>query len=160
MGNKSGTLRIIMQRADGGISVDAPIERIANDPAQLAAHIVRLEGMGHTILKGDATGADLPNERPGQSRRFRNAWRWDGAKIEADLDLSRAQVMAEVRAERNERLATSRANEQQGNPEQQSWKAHRQALRDLPTTVQSEIDIIATPSALEAYEPTWPVEPS
>jgi hypothetical protein len=107
MGNKSGTLRIIMQRADGGISVDAPIERIANDPAQLAAHIVRLEGMGHTILKGDATGADLPNERPGQSRRFRNAWRWDGAKIEADLDLSRAQVMAEVRAERNERLATS-----------------------------------------------------
>ena len=160
MGNTSGTVRLICQRPDGGISVDAPIERIANDPVQLAAHIARLEANGFTILKADATGADLPSERAGQSRKFRNAWRWDGAKIEPDLPLCREQVMAEVRAERDTRLAATDGeavrNQERGQPDQ-ALKNHRQALRDFPTTVQAAVDALADAAALEAYAPAWPV---
>jgi hypothetical protein len=34
-----------------------------------------------------------------------------------------------------------------------SLAAHRQALRDLPLTVQWDLDAIRTPEALEAYRP-------
>ena len=156
----SGILRIILGDPDGTVAVDAPIERIANDPDQLAAHIARLESQGYTILNGNATGADLPNERAGQSRKFRDQWRWDGAKIEPDLPLCREQVMAEVRAERDTRLAATDGeavrNQERGQPDQ-ALKDHRQALRDFPTTVQAAVDALTDAAALEAYAPAWPV---
>ena len=160
MGSKSGTLRVIMQSPDGSIAVDVPVQELASDPDKLSAHLTRLQGMGYTLLKSDATGADLPNERGGQSRKFRNQWRWDGAKIEPDLPLCREQVMAEVRAERDTRLAATDGeavrNQERGQPDQ-ALKDHRQALRDFPTTVQAAVDALTDAAALEAYAPAWPV---
>lgn len=160
----SGLLRIILQAPDGTVAVDAPVQQIADDREQLAAHLARLEAQGFAVLKSDATGADLPNERAGQSRRFRNAWRWDGAKIEPDLTLCRAQILAEVRAERNARLAA--ADGERGRladigtpPQQQAHAAYRQALRDLPAAVQGDLAALATPEGLEAYAVAWPSPP-
>lgn len=159
----SGELRIILQASDGTIAIDVPTQRVV-DEGRLAAHIARLEANGFTVLKADAVGADLPNERAGQSRRFRAQWRWDGAKIEPDLDLCRAQVMAEVRAERNARLDA--ADKERGRledigtgPQKQAHAQYRQALRDLPAAAQAEVDALPDAAALEAYSPGWPEEP-
>lgn len=164
MADQSGTLRIIMEAPDGSMAVDAPVEAIADDPTKLAAHIVRLEAQGFVIKKDDATGADLPNERAGESRKFRNCWRWDGAKIETDLPLARAEIMVAVRAERNERINATdgmqlRANEIGSAQDKTDWNDHRQALRDVPATVQGEVDVLTTAADLEAHAVSWPTEP-
>lgn len=165
MGLPSGTLRIIMEDPDGSIAVDAPVTTIADDPTKLAAHIVRLGAQGFIVKKDDATGADLPNERAGESRRFRDCWRWDGIKIEADLPLSRAQLMAELRTERDSRLMVSdgkqlKANETGTQQQKDDWNTHRQALRDLPVTTQTDVDALTTAADLEAHAVTWPTEPA
>lgn len=162
---KSGTHRIIMLAPDGTIAINIPTAAVAADSAQWEANLTRLQTQGFVILKTDATGADLPNERAGQSRRFRNQWRWDGTKIEADLPLAREQVMAEVRAERNARLDAADKErgrlEDVGNQSQRNAHAtYRQSLRALPETAQAEVDALTTAADLEAYAVTWPSEPA
>lgn len=159
----SGTLRIIMER-NGKVAVDIPTAELAADPDRLSAHLTRLQSQGYTLLKTDATVADLPSETA-NPRRFRNAWTWDGANLVHDLPACRDQLMEEIRKERNIRLDDSDKKKNQlddigTGPQQAAYATYRQSLRDLPTTVQSEIDILSTPSALEAYEPTWPTEPT
>jgi len=144
------------------MSRDANGDFIEADAAKVARIVARREAEGCTIVKTDATGADLPNERAGQSRKFRNQWRWDGSKIEPDLPLCREQVMAEVRAERNAKLSDTDGeavrNQERGQPDQ-ALKDYRQALRDLPATVQAQVDALNTAVSLEAYTPTWPTKP-
>lgn len=164
MSNSSGVRRLILEAQDGSISVDVPAQRVVDDPDLLAAHIARLESQGFTVLKDDATGADLPNERAGQSRRFRGCWRWDGSKIEVDLPMARAQVMAEVRAERNARLDAAdrernRLEDVGDQSQRQAHAAYRQSLRDLPAAAQADVDALGTAEDLEAYTVSWPAEP-
>ena len=160
---KSTSARIILFAPDGSIAVDAPVDRITNDPDRLAAHVARMEAQGFTILKANATGADLPNERAGQSRKFRNAWRWDGAKIEPDLGLARAQLEEEVRAERNAKLDAADKRKAQlddlgTGPQKVAAARYRQELRDFPAQARAELDALGTAAELEAWEPSWPTE--
>jgi len=175
MGYPSGTTVILMTHPSyPAVRVDVPamVEDANGDPvdiaavpAALAAHIARLEADGNTILKSDATGADLPDSRAGQSRKFRNCWRWDSTKIETDLPMARAEIMAVTRTERNEKLIDSdgkqlKVNETGSAQDQTDWETHRQALRDLPATVQTDVDALTTAADLEAHAVTWPTEPT
>jgi hypothetical protein len=133
-------------------------------PERLAAHLGRLEAQGFVILKADATGADLPNERPGQSRRLRSCWRWDGSEIVVDLPAAHAFVMDEIRTERNRLLAESdgpmMGENERGGQGQQVWRTYRQLLRDYPAAIHATIHSLATPAEIEAQTLSWPEKPS
>ncbi len=155
----SGTLRIVLGAPDGTVAIDIPTRKTTSDPERLSLHLKRLRALGYTILK-QGTVADLPNARVGQSRRFRNQWRWVGAKIEPYLPLCRDQLMAELRVERDRRLAETDGvmtrDLELGQPDQ-ALAAHRQALRDLPAAVESDLQG-KTAAELEAYDIDWPTE--
>jgi len=81
----------------------------------------------------------------------------------AKLDMSKARAIKtdHIRPERNERLVTLdidyiRADEGDDTVEKQRIANVKQTLRDLPATIQSDLDAIDQPEELEAYEPTWP----
>jgi hypothetical protein len=172
MPRPSGTIRIVFERPDGGVSIDIPaLVKVDEDEngmpimdelagLDLANHITWLELAHGWTHRATITAAELPNERPGQSRRFRNCWRWDGSKIEADLALARAQVMVEVRAERNTRLAGTDGEAVKGvelGQADQALVTFRQTLRDLPATVGTELAALGSAAELEAYAVDWPV---
>jgi hypothetical protein len=166
MGSKSGTKRIVFSHADGNLSIDIPIEDIANDPTKLAAHEARIAADHPTWThEGTVEDTTLPPAQAGQSRKFRNCWRWTGTAVETDLPLARAQLMAEMRKERDKRLETSdgkqlRANEIGTAQDQTDWNTHREALRDLPVSEQAAVDALTTAADLEAHTVTWPTEPA
>lgn len=100
------------------------------------------------------------------SRYFRNCWRWDGNRVQTDLALAKAQRLAEIREERNRRLAASdgeRARlEEIGTPQQRTALAqYRQRLRDIPLTVEADFAVWLAPADdLERYQPPWPAPPA
>ena len=100
--------------------------------------------------------------RPGAPKKFYGAWRHAGAgRIEIAMPEARKIRMRQLRAERNERLRaadgpTTREVEQ-GSLDRQAWIDYKQALRDLPQNF--DLSTIATPEALEGFEPVWPTAP-
>lgn len=110
----------------------------------------------------EATGLLAPDA----SRRWRNCWRRAGAGAPAvDMPLARAQRMSEVRRERTARLAASdsaimTAHEQNDRARTTALTAYRQTLRDLPATTRPTVEACTTPAQLEAWQPTWPVDPT
>ena len=95
------------------------------------------------------------------NRFFRMAWKRGIGKIDVDMPKARIIKTNLVRAERDTRLATEdielmKAEEGGNVGEATQIKAKKQALRDLPTTIQPDLEAIMTPEALEAYEPAWP----
>lgn len=99
------------------------------------------------------------------SKRFRNCWRApDGGAVRVVVALARLQILAEVRRERNLRLLLSdgeftRLLEIGTDQQRADLRVYRQALRDLPATVQAEVDGLSTPAQLEAYVPVYPTQP-
>jgi hypothetical protein len=98
---------------------------------------------------------------------FRDCWRYDAsiAQIYVDMTAARAQVMAACRRERDLRLAQADQRRAQladiGTDTQRADHAvYRQALRDLPVSVQADIDAIADPVALAAYTVAYPMDPT
>ena len=100
--------------------------------------------------------------RPGAKKMYRGAWRHaGGGEIVIDMPAARDLRMAEIRAMRDERLKaadgpTAREVEQTG-PKKQGWIDYKQALRDLPAGLN--LNAIATPEELKAFEPAWPPAP-
>ncbi len=158
----SSNRRIIMQRPDGSVSVviltNRGAARLDADPAFRAKHRAEIETRGRTVVKEDATTADLPTETV-DPKRFRNAWRWVGSAIVHDIPACREQIMAEVRAERDAKLAKTDGEAtrsmERGQPDA-GLASYRQALRDLPAAVEAEIENITTAAELEAYTASWP----
>lgn len=94
------------------------------------------------------------------SRRFRNCWTKDASKlggVAVHMDKARAQVLAEVRVKRDAALAATdgqmlRAQETGKQGEVSQLTAKRQFLRDLPATVEVQLNGLSTPEALEAFQ--------
>ena len=93
----------------------------------------------------------------------RFAWKQNGAVIPV-FDMARARPIKtdQIRIERDARLvqediAYIRADEAGDTAEKARIAAKKQALRDLPVTIQPQLDALATPKALEAWQPTWPI---
>ncbi len=100
--------------------------------------------------------SDLPSDI------FRNCWReTKKGVVEVDLSMAREQVMREVRTERDQRLAASdgvmmKLIETGSDKDKAAMTRYRQQLRDLPSVVQTEIQLLNI-EALEVYAPEWPV---
>jgi len=155
--------RIVFELADGSVVIRTPVEgsRKSDESEEswiertAARHINKPKFKGFKRLP-NCLISDLPI-----SRRFRNCWRANSAdKVLVDLPLARAQRMAEIRAERNQRFAAldaewMKAAGQKNTAREATVEAVRQTLRDIPNGLK--LDTIKTPEALEAFEPTWPV---
>ena len=81
------------------------------------------------------------------------------------VNMSKARPIKtdQIRVERNARLAAEDiaymiAEEQKNDAEKLRVATKKQALRDLPATIQSDLDALTTPENLEAYAPVWPTE--
>lgn len=148
--------RLVYARLDGGISVVIP-DPGCRRPGQSVA-----DWLAHVAARSIPPGTDFAvlDAETLPSRRFRGAWRRSGAAVLVDPPSARAQLLAEIRDERNRRLLASDSErarlEEIGTLEQrQALAALRQALRDLPAAVEAEIAALDVP-ALETYQPTWP----
>lgn len=148
--------RIVWQAPDGSLRITIPADPQA-DLNAVAAHALAVDpSLAECARLPDVYAAELP------SRRFRNCWRHTD-KVTVDVPLARGQLLAEVRVERNAKLdatdkEAARLADVGTKQEQDALKAKRQALRDLPAVVTSELDSLNTAEALEAYRPTWPGE--
>jgi hypothetical protein len=152
---------IVWTRPDGGLSVFHVAPKSRRQGETLAQWINRLIAK---VVPADATGVRMDDDTALPSRRFRECWRSVAGTVAIHLASARLQVLAELRRERNARLARSDGEKARldeiGTAEQkESLRAYRQALRDLPVAVAAEVEAIADAAALEAYQPTWPVEP-
>lgn len=107
--------------------------------------------------------------RPDLPKPFREAWRnAGGGQIVVDMPAARLLKMAQIRAKRNTFLADlssvfsdamyMRAQEVGNNALAAELGMKRQQLRDIPGSI--DLASIATPEALEAFEPDWPTPPA
>lgn len=122
----------VFKHADGSIAV---MVFATDDPS-----LVERDTKNH--LEANPGAEMVGDDLPLPSRRFRNAWTHDGAKVTPHLDKARAMVLDEVRVKRDAALAASdgemlRAQEQ-GQPTG-PISAKRQKLRDLPAKVAADI---------------------
>ena len=143
---KAGIARI-MEAQD---FVTDPMDEVAKWSAANQAQVVS----ARAILP-----ADIPAAR---SIALRDAWEDDGAKITVNMAKARVnKVDYEVRPERDARLRAldvvyMRADEAGNVADKQRIAIKKQKLRDLPATIQPDLDSITTPEALEAWKPVWP----
>jgi len=140
----------------------------AGVPASGESEAMFLDGVALRALNADprlATCIRLPNVEPASlpSRRFRNHWRLIGGQISPAVPLCRVERLKEIRAERDVRLDKSdrvkaRLDDVGTAAQIAAYRVYRQALRDLPATVQADLSTL-TPDQAEAYQPLWPQEP-
>jgi hypothetical protein len=138
------TKRAIKSRPDGGVDITIPApqyvqqlmreQQITED--QAVALIIERDAPGAEIVEA----SDIPSDR-----RYRNCWCKSGKAIAVDMPKARQQFMAELREQRNKDLSDSdvlmtRATEQGKTTEAQALKQARQALRDLPATMEPLVD--------------------
>lgn len=147
-------MHIAYTRPDGGVSVIVPAPD-AKLPTESDADFMARVALA---VPPDATNVTQVETLP--TRTFRNAWKVEGGAVAHDMVKARALKMAEIRKERDARLAASdisymRAQEQNKAPEMASLKGQRQALRDLPDTIS--LDGINDVATLAAYQPVWPL---
>lgn len=130
--------------------------RPGEDPLEVAQ---RYMSRDHTLSDYVGVVDTLP-----PSRRFRNCWRHGAGAVAVSMPLARQQRLAEIRSERNERLVESDKDHSRladiGTDQQRAdLRTYRQALRDLPATVQTDLAALTTPEQLDQYQPAWPVKP-
>ena len=93
---------------------------------------------------------------------FKGAREFDPiAGVAMNMTKARTIRLTGIREERNARLVNEDANymiaDEIGDVvEKAAVVARKQALRDLPTTSQSDLDAIEDVAALDMYSPTWP----
>lgn len=99
------------------------------------------------------------------NRRFRNAWRYAGGRLDVDMPTARTLWMDEVRTARKPKLEKSdvdlmRAQEGGTAAQIDKVKVYRQQLRDITATERGRVDACSTPAALESLVPQWPLDPA
>ena len=155
--------RLIWKKPDGSICITIPAPKGRREGESEADWIERVRArakdadphLADCVGLSDCMAADLPG-----SRRFRNCWRDDGTgRLAVDMTRARDQRMSEIRAERDQQFASldnewMRATGQGKKAEADAIEAKRQALRDIPQN--TDLEAVATPEELEAFQPTWP----
>jgi len=142
----------VLYRDDGGVSVVHPAPKSKREDETeeqwLNRVFTKATPDGLTFKDIDMKTEPLPD------RRFREAWSngTNGNTIEVDLDKAKAQVLVELRRERDKGLVITdglmaKENEIGTQEGIDALKVYRQKLRDLPTTVG--IDKIATVQELQ-----------
>lgn len=155
----SNHVRLVFLRPDGGVSIDIPVTRIANDPQRLTKHVAKI--LENPESAGWTYQAEVHMENLPVGRKLRNAWRWDGA-VSIDVPAGRAELLRQARELRDIKLKETDAlavrGVERGQPDA-ALTAYREALRDLPAGVELELADKETAAELEAYAVNWPQEP-
>lgn len=143
------------KRPDGGVSVVhlAPKARLEGESD--ADFLTRVKAQ---VLPPDAL--DVVDNPPLPTRTYRESWELTGGAVQHNMVKASAEKMAEIRAERNARLAATdgpfmAAQEKGDVAETARLKVLRQRLRDVPQTVV--LPPAADAEALKAFDPVWPV---
>ena len=131
--------RIVYTRADGNVCVVEPLDGLA------AADIIPTDVPAGATNITIVDAATIPTVRT-----YRGAWEHTAGVISVNMPKARAIVTDQVRQERDKRLAAEdiafmRADEQNDDVEKKQIAAKKQALRDLPSTIQSELASVKTP---------------
>jgi len=157
--------RILWQAPEGSVLVTVPCEPMRPGETE-SAYLDRIAQ--HAVGADPSLAActrlpDVDTSALPQDRRWRNQWRVIGGQVQPDVALCRAERLREIRAERDARLAKADATKVKlddiGTPAQiAAHHQYRQALRDLPIAVQTDLAAAATPDAVAACNPIWPVE--
>ena len=114
-------------------------------------------------VPADATNVHICDDTDIPERdEFRNALRQTNAAPPI-IDMPEARILKTdtIRTERNKRLSDedisyTKADEAGDNDEKVVIAAKKQKLRDLPATIQPDLDDISTAKALGSFEPPWP----
>jgi hypothetical protein len=125
--------RIAYRNSEGGVSIVCPSPEFCANPESTMAKLLSRsvpEGAIFEELKAE----DIPVDR-----YFRNAWRLNGG-IHTDMDCARGIHLNCLRKVRNEKLLEldvtfQRALESKDVAAQDSIAAKKQALRDMPNSV-------------------------
>lgn len=151
------TKRVVYTRSDGGVSVviPAPDGKLVTESEQDWLNRVIAQSVPPGTPTQTVEVADLPN------RRFRDCWRMNGSGVYVEPTLIRGQILKEVRLKRDALLAKSDGEKSKlddvgSQQEKQNLARYRQALRDWPAVVSSQIENLNA-GQLENYVP---VEPS
>lgn len=157
------TSRIILDNGDGTVAILIPApdyvqaEIKKGKPESVVLNELADKDSGGRRVVGIVDVARLP-----ASRKFRNCWKPDAASgAVVDLILARAQRLAEIRADRDVMLTASDRDKARlddvGTPADRARLAtYRQALRDAPAKVQTDLAAIGSAQGLEQYVPAWP----
>jgi hypothetical protein len=159
--------RLIWNRPDGSCCTTV----FCADFAKIASrqNITQAQLLEDTLVQIKLTRPDLAgltpvaveeNEIDDPLRFGREVW---GHAAKIVMAKARTIRIDQIRPERDKRLVAldvdyMRADEAGDGSVKQRIAATKQALRDLPAAVQPELDAIATPEALEAWEPSWPAK--
>jgi hypothetical protein len=148
-------MHVAYTRPDGGVSVIFPAPKAQLPDESDEAFLARVREAVPPDAKDvtEVSPADIP------TRAYRNAWRLSGGRVQHDMSVARALKMAEIRAERDARLAATdgpflRAQEHGNQAEIERLKSLRQRLRDIPQTTR--LAEVTDPDALKAFAPEWP----
>lgn len=82
--------------------------------------------------------------------------------IKTNMAKARSIKLDRIRRDRDKKLAEAdvnymKADEAADAPGKSGIAATKQSLRDLPATIQPDLDAITDLSVLNAYEPAWPI---
>jgi hypothetical protein len=146
--------RIVYSRPDGGVSVivPAPNYRLAGESDEkFIARIMAKDVPTDATDVAVCDEADIPTDRT-----FRNAWERGGKSVVVNMPKAREIHMARIRARRNELLDASDkelARAQETGGDVRAIQARRQALRDVPQSIQAAVEAAQTPDSLKHV---WP----
>ncbi len=158
MARRDHPIRVLWKRGpeDPGLSVDILIDKPGLD---VDAYVEEFKLRRPTwTYVGQVHRDNLP------SRRFRNAWKVNGATFEVHLPGARQIRMAELRTERNARLDAGDGREKALNAtgtaaQKRAYAGYMQELRDLPAVVDPLLEDENSAADLEKFQVDWPAEP-
>ncbi len=132
---------IVFTREDGGVSVVNPVDGI---PLERIIERAVPKGFAYSIVDESEVSTD---------RTFRNAWKFDGRKIEVDMPKARELVKEKLRQQRAPLLAAldiefMQALEGSDAAKAKDIKDRKQKLRDV--TAHPDIEKAKTPEDLKA----------
>jgi hypothetical protein len=158
---------LVMARADGTLFTRTPAQNPKPGSPEALARIGETEIQTiERISKQNTKGAKLVHVCDHKAiaeghQHFKGARRWNKVKdcVEVDMALAHVEKMKQIRAARDERLTgldveTIKAlgSGRTGS----TVEKRKQALRDLPKTIEAHIKKQKTPQALHEWEPDWP----
>lgn len=109
---------------------------------------------------------ELPKDESGAyimpNKKFRDEWRRQDSSISVDLSLAKEKRLEEIRQERDKLLLASDAMWTEAHSkglDLTSLSTYKDALRDMPASVESDLAAISSVEDLEAYQATFPTAP-
>lgn len=143
--------KVLVYEDENGVKVVVPVLQPGQNEAR-ALELAALPVLGRAPMVIDSKAVPV-------DRDYRAAWAISGNAVVEDLVKARQVAMGRCRAQRDAKLAASdgamlKAQETGTQQDVNAMKTKRQALRDLPATIQAQLDAATTMAALRSVDLT------